>query len=149
MFDGVQQLIFPHIMPPCHSHDNNRRQANTSDCYWASITLSGETFNLQILLTHLPIWQNGRHFAMIFSAAFLWMKSFALWLKIHCNLFLKVQLPITLKRSQLYCCWGTCKISDWYDYFICNITLLWDIMKSGSDMSYHSVIAKWKHTPWA
>ena len=50
----------------------------------------------QYLISHLPlnkkadgIWQ------MIFSTAFLWMKSFVFWLRFNWSLFLRVQLTIT------------------------------------------------------
>ena len=45
-------------------------------------------------LTRLPLNKMAATFQTIFSDAFLWIKSFVFWLKIHWSLFLGVQLTI-------------------------------------------------------
>ena len=46
-------------------------------------------------LTHFPLDRIVTISQTIFSDAFLWMESFAFWLKFHRSLFLRVQLTIT------------------------------------------------------
>ena len=47
------------------------------------------------VLTHFPLDKMASILQTIFSNAFLWMKSFAFWLKFHWSLFLRDQLTIT------------------------------------------------------
>ena len=52
--------------------------------------------------THLPLDKMVAVSQTIFSAAFLWMKSFVLWLKFHWSLFLRVKLAITQHWFRLW-----------------------------------------------
>ena len=54
-----------------------------------------QPFWQHILLTHLPLDKMTAISQMIFSVAFLWMKSCVFWLKFHWSLFLRVQWTIT------------------------------------------------------
>ena len=47
------------------------------------------------VLTHFPLDKMAAILQTIFSDAFLWMKSFVFWLKVHRSLFLRVQLTIS------------------------------------------------------
>ena len=59
-----------------------------------SIIGSGLLFKVTCWLTHLPLDKMTAISQTIFSDAFLWMKNFVFWLRLHLSLFPMVQLII-------------------------------------------------------
>ena len=88
----------PHL-PEAHKSNSSPKQSNmhsgfmTHDFHTAmqcAVLTSG-----CCVLTHLSSDKMAAISQTIFSDAFLWMKSFAFWLKFYWSLFLRVQLTIT------------------------------------------------------